>query len=58
MQVKVKSPGDCPLRYQDGEFRCAVSRGTFRDCECADEDEFPEFCPLRSRVVVIEKVSE
>ncbi len=56
MQVKVKSPGSCPLRHVSeraeidppGCYLCA-------DGECDNDDEFPGFCPLLNRVIVILK---
>jgi hypothetical protein len=54
MIIKVKCPGDCPLRvFVGGKFACFAKHNA--EDSCNDAVNFPKDCPLHSRTVIIEK---
>ena len=57
MIIKVKHPGDCPLRdfSQSSDFVCAIVHSDIQNMPCEDSENFPADCPLHSRTVIIEK---
>lgn len=55
MIIKVKSPGDCPMRYLDGVFVCALVGSVCWQMPCKNDEEFPNGCPLNSRTVIVKK---
>ena len=57
MIIKVKRPGECPLRvFVGGKFACFVKNNAQDSCN--DAMNFPADCPLHSRTVIIEKEAE
>ena len=64
MHIKVRNPAECPLRRKVYGMECTASAidsdmhmsGPF--IACGDDDTFPAKCPLRARMVIVERDRE